>query len=74
MFDAWGKFQSGFLSGNTHNWGHYESCLRINQETEEVGTIDGQHCVIQYKGVLTQFLPQKTKMVESVLFPDGIPE
>ena len=74
MFDSWGKFQSGYLSGNTHNWGHYESCLRIHHQTEQFGHIHGQHCVIQYSGIVSNFLPQKSKFVDSVLFPDGIPE
>lgn len=74
MFDAWGKFQSGVLSGNTHNWGHYESCLRIQHQSEQFGSIQGQHCVIQYHGIETALLPQRSKFVDSVLFPDGIPE
>lgn len=49
VFDAWGKFQSGILSGNIYNFGNFESCLRIHHESEHFGMIEGEFKFYQNK-------------------------
>lgn len=51
IFDAWGRSQSGLLSGNTVNFGHYEQCLEINFKFDDPsdGYFHGQHCLIFFE-------------------------
>lgn len=48
IYDSWGKSQSGLLSGNLINFGHYEQCLSTLHTFEDRhhGTFFGQHCMI----------------------------
>lgn len=47
MVDAWAKIQSGFLSGNIRNPGHFTQCLKIKNyltNPEAGGYVEGKHC------------------------------
>lgn len=50
MLDSWSKFQSGVLSGNSANFGHFDQCVRFVHDSEDsnIGVIKGQHCIVRY--------------------------
>lgn len=51
VLDAWGKSQSGLLSGNLVNFGHYEQCLEVIHMADDPndGVFYGQHCTIFFE-------------------------
>lgn len=46
MVDAWGKLPSGILEGNFNGLGSYDECKKIDQNTEDVGHVRGQYCLL----------------------------
>lgn len=55
IYDSWGKSQSGLLSGNLINFGHYEQCLSTQHvfENRNQGVFLGQHCLIFFNETVT---------------------
>jgi hypothetical protein len=49
VFDYWAKIQSGITAGNLQNFGHFDECIRFRHRSNEIGTIQGQHCMIDYR-------------------------
>lgn len=46
VLDASGRFPSGFMQGNWHDFGDYYQCLGINKVIQDVD-IQGKYCAIQ---------------------------
>lgn len=46
MFDASSKIQSTILSGNLIDFGGFDQCLSIEEQTNS-GVIKGQHCMVE---------------------------
>ncbi|XP_026734523.1 O-acyltransferase like protein-like isoform X2 [Trichoplusia ni] len=70
FLDASGRFPSGFMQGNWHDFGDYYQCLGINKVIQDVD-IQGKYCAIQ--------VPLQQDPIEIPEFPsipggDGWPE
>lgn len=52
VFDTWAKFQSGALSGNVQNPGHFSECVNFRHypDDKNIPNIQGQHCMITFSG------------------------
>ncbi|XP_044739869.1 O-acyltransferase like protein-like [Chrysoperla carnea] len=48
MFDSSSKIQSTILGGNLIDFGGFDQCLAIHEETDS-GLIDGKHCIVEIK-------------------------
>lgn len=60
VIDSWSKLQSGLLSGNIHNLGHFDQC--INTQHEDLGEFFGEELgdwggkvVDKFFGAVTRF-------------------
>jgi hypothetical protein len=75
IYDSWGKLQSGIISGNLVNFGHYEQCLAVRHDFEDEysGIFLGQHCMIFFN-VTNISTAQESSHDEIVdmIFPKGI--
>lgn len=48
VFDSSSKIQSTILGGNLIDFGGFDQCLEIHEETDS-GLIDGKHCIVEIK-------------------------
>ncbi|KAG5678859.1 hypothetical protein PVAND_008490 [Polypedilum vanderplanki] len=53
LFDAWTKLQSGIVSGNVNDFGHFDQCVKFRHESDDtkVEKIQGKHCMIFYRAL-----------------------
>ena len=74
VFDAWGKSQSGFFSGNLVNFGHYEQCLAMKYSFKNPsdGSFKGQHCLIFFKDSPGTVNDQNPTNVQDLILPQVI--
>lgn len=50
MLGSWSNFdRKNFLRGNTFDFGDFEKCVNINEETGVSGTVNGQYCLVQFR-------------------------
>lgn len=73
IWDAWGKTQSGIISGNLVNFGHYEQCLAVRHdfEDENFGTFLGQHCMIFFNFVDNVTIESSDETID-LMFPNRL--
>jgi hypothetical protein len=75
IYDSWGKSQSGMISGNLVNFGHFEQCLAVRHdfEDENFGTFLGQHCMIFFNVTSISNIKENfTDEIVDMIFPQGI--
>ncbi|KAH8382323.1 hypothetical protein KR009_002919 [Drosophila setifemur] len=47
MFDSWGKYPSGMLTGNFYDLGNYDECLAVSRKISQPDTtIRGKYCFL----------------------------
>ncbi|XP_063709290.1 nose resistant to fluoxetine protein 6-like [Culicoides brevitarsis] len=68
FLDTWGKMPAGLRSGNSVDFGHYDQCMEIQQETSipEVQTIKTQHCQLPVRDLT---IHKKTAFVMGICAP-----
>jgi hypothetical protein len=45
--DTWAKVNAGYLSGNTLNFGDFDSCVKFQHEQDTGKVLQGQYCLIR---------------------------
>lgn len=45
VFDATSKLQSGIISGNLYELGHYDQCISIERENGFLQSVNGKYCL-----------------------------
>lgn len=62
MIDSWTKFQAGVSYGNLVDLGNYDQCLdfKYRSSDENIGLIQGQHCLIYYHATPNASSPAAT--------------
>lgn len=53
MFDANSKIGSGLMDGNIQDLGSYDQCVSVEAPS---GLFQGQHCVVETRGLLPDYL------------------
>jgi hypothetical protein len=48
-FNSWAKVPAGIFSGHFESVGNFQQCIRARQSSQEVGNIQGQHCMVVFR-------------------------
>ena len=66
--DTWAKVQAGYLSGNTFNFGDFDSCLTT--KIDQSG-ISGKYCMIKYRSDDAISVPPSEKQFNLKIYDSG---
>lgn len=59
MTSSWSTFRPEMKYGNSYDFGDYDRCMRIRDESEDYGSVGGQYCMIQFYSLSMDTIPQK---------------
>jgi hypothetical protein len=58
VLDSWSKIANKTKYGNTYDFGKFQQCLQIRHQSDDLGVIEGKHCLFQYYSKSNDTVPR----------------